>query len=1760
MSSFIERYSNITKGALTYTGNSLGFSLQPYGWSGVGAFIATDPNLSVAGYPTPSTMNWQQNGSWAILNMPVGSTVLYAELVWGGSTINDTTTLTDPTLNTPITFTTSQGTYTIAPDPATAINAAPVNGQVFYTRSQNVTQLVQAAGAGTYQVNGVPAAIEPSGYTAFNITAVGWTLAVAYANNNSPYSELDIYVGNYGISFFTPPVDTTVTGFLTPLTGSFSVRLLISAMQGDPGNEGDTILFGPNTSNLTALSGPNNPVNNFFRGQINNDQGLLDTSGDFGTLNQPPPPLLQGFGGVRTNWDITNVDATAAFVNNQSQANFRIATNFDVFAISTFAFQIQVVSPDIAYTKSAPTQVIAGAPIAYTLSITNNGQITTDNFLALDTAAAGTSINIGSITVSGATGPIINTSTPSQLSVEVGPIAPNQTVVISYAATTTTATPTPILNTADSHFTFTPAPGQTLPVTQLSNTVSTIVISADLSVTKTINPSPVVAGQLATYTVAVHNAGPSDAQNVSLADDVPSGLLNPVYSLDGGTTWLPLTGTINVGTVTAGATTNVLVRGTVSPSVTTPITNEAVVTSPIPDPNPNNNATMLTTPVNTSADVSITGAINPTPAVAGSPATYTFTVKNAGPSVAQNVTVTDPVPASILNPQYSLDNGATWSPWPGSLNLGALPPAGTSTLLIRGTVAPGTTGTITNTAKVATTTPESDPSNNTAIVTAPVNTAADISVTKTASPNPAVPGTSIQYVLAVSNAGPSDAQGVVVADTLSSSIASPQYSLNNGTTWFPWTGSLAIGTVNANTTINVLIKGTLSPIFVGPIDNTATVSSPTLDPNPNNNTATIHTPTSPSADVKVTNTLNTTPVVAGGPIQYTVITSNLGPSTAQNVVLSHAVPASIQNPQYSTDGGVTWQPWTGSLPLGSINPGNNQTILIKGTVSPTATGTLTTTASASSPTPDPNLSNNTAISTAPITTSANLSITKIGSPNPVEAGAPIVYTVTLTNAGPSDALETVVTDTLSSLLLNPQYSLDNGTTWSPWIGTVSTGTVAAKTSKTILIKAIVSSDATGGLKNTATVASTTPNPNPGNTTATTSNLVSNVQVVKTSTRTGVAVGDTVTYLLKVINKGEVTAEQVILSDPLPPEVAYADNLHINGAAASGNITQGITLGNIAPNTTVTVAFDVKVLAVPTDKTIDNQAIAKFSYRKDPTSPAMSGQVTSPVNQITVYNPSLTVTKVSDATAVAVGDTFIYTITAQNSGDIILNKVVVTDALPAGFVVQSIQVDDKTVSGNIQTGLDIGTLNIGQTRTILLTILLTSDAAIKHFDNTVKVIGLAPVDPKQPAEPVEGDATDKPGIDLYDPNLVLVKSADKHYAVVGDIITYTVTATNKGSNTLNNLDLDQVILHDLLPSELVFESGSITLDSVSLPDASILTGVNLGTLLVNQTKTLTFKAQVVSATTLPVNNAVTGEYQYLLPGRQPQTQSSKSNTFQLSIKTADLVVNKSSHSESVNLGDTITYTLIITNAGTLDASNVLVQDHLPAQVTLVPRSVTLNGVTLNGVSLSSGITIPHIAVGETVTITYQVRVTGSNCSSVLVNQASVTFTYHLPDGSKGTKTESNPSASTTVDLQINQFKQMSIESYLAIPTAKPDIEAISSTSATIDILATHVIATPVSKNIEGQQLTGYKAIVKGILHLVIVYTALDADQSVHSAHYSIPFSTFVILPFNYQVGSKLESTGEVEDIYYNAVDTRNFFVNITTLINLKALGCLTCLTC
>ncbi|MGD0086538.1 MAG: DUF11 domain-containing protein, partial [Verrucomicrobiota bacterium] len=264
--------------------------------------------------------------------------------------------------------------------------------------------------------------------------------------------------------------------------------------------------------------------------------------------------------------------------------------------------------------------------------------------------------------------------------------------------------------------------------------------------------------------------------------------------------------------------------------------------------------------------------------------------------------------------------------------------------------------------------------------------------------------------ISVTNFGPSSASGVVVTDSLPATVtfvSATGGGLNNSGI-VSWT----LGTLTNGQTSNVTV--TVTAPASGSLTNVASVSTPTGDPNLTNNiTPPVITTVTPVvlADVAVFKT-GSTNVNAGGSALYTITATNMGPSTASNVVVSDNLPAGVAfqsaSGSYSlTNNVVTWPGMT-------LTAGTSVNFTV--TMTAPASGSFVNIASGTSDTPDPNANNNNGsaassrVSTL-VTPVADLMVLLSGPTNAM-VGDNIFYTLVVTNGGPSTASNIVVNDNL----------------------------------------------------------------------------------------------------------------------------------------------------------------------------------------------------------------------------------------------------------------------------------------------------------------------------------------------------------------------------------------------------------------------------------------------------------------------------------------------------------------------------------------------------------------------------------------------------------------------------------------------------------------------------------------------------------------------------------------------------------------------------
>ncbi len=1132
-----------------------------------------------------------------------------------------------------------------------------------------------------------------------------------------------------------------------------------------------------------------------------------------------------------------------------------------------------LVRGDLNVSKSGPDSVQVGDTFTYVVTTTNNGPDRADSVVVTDTLPAGMtfiSANRGGAHASGVvTWPGVTT------------LASGATQVDSVTVTSTVPGSTQNTAAAQTQFTTDSVPGNNTG----THTVVTTPVS-DLDVLKT-GPPTVLAGDTITYTVRVTNLGPSAATSVVIADTLPAtGTF--VSASNGGTeagglvTWPTVASMTTADTVTYTVTLVAPTAGSLD--------NVAVASSPVSDPTPSNNASSVSTTVTEQADLAI-AKTGPATAMAADTLSYSIQVTNLGPSSASSVVITDTLPAT--GTFVSASSGGTEASgvvtWPTT---GTMTPADTITYTVR-FVAP-TTGSLSNVAAVNSATGDPSFGNNTSTVSTTITEVADLHVVKT---GPAIvdAADTITYAVRVTNLGPSNATGVIITDTLPASgtfvSASDGGTESGGVVTWP-----SVGSMTPADTVTYTVTLVAPP--TGSLVNVAAAIAATSDPNTANNTSSVSTSVTEQADIDVSKT-GPASVDAGDTITYTVQVTNGGPSNASSVSIRDTLPVSgtfvsASNGGSESSGVVTWPTVATMTPTDTVS----YTVTF---VAP-ATGSLTNRATATASTADPNSANNVSTVATSVTEQADLEVLKSG-PAAANAGDTIVYSLRVTNLGPSDAAAVVISDTLPGA--GTFVSATGGGVESA--GVLTWPTLGSMTpADTVTYTVVYVAPATGTLVNIGAAASATADPTAGNNSSsvvTTVAELADLEVVKTGPA-GVDASDTITYSVRVTNLGPSAAAGVIVTDTLPGAGTFV-SASAGGVESAGVVTWP-TITSMTPSDTVT--YTVTVVAPPTGS-LENIAAAT-SATTDPTEGNNRSSITTLVTDIA----DLRVTKTGPTGALS-GDTLLYVVTATNLGPSTASSVVVTDTLPGAAVFV-----DATGGGSHSSGVvtwSLGALTSGMTVVDTVRIRTTTNTTYLNV-----VAGTTATSDSDPSNN-DGSASGARVTTVVPPaasDLMVTKTAPASVNA-GDTITYGVKVRNAGPDAAQS-----VVVTDTLPASGTFVSAS----AGGSRTAGVVTWPTVANLAANDSVQFTVTLVAPPTGTLVNVAAATSATADTVPGGE---RSSVTTTV---VEQADVSVTKTGPA-TANAGDTIEYVITATNLGPSDAVDVVMADTVPTGLTFVSAS-------------------------------------------------------------------------------------------------------------------------------------------------------------------------------------------------------------------------------
>ena len=866
-------------------------------------------------------------------------------------------------------------------------------------------------------------------------------------------------------------------------------------------------------------------------------------------------------------------------------------------------------------------------------------------------------------------------------------------------------------------------------------------------------------------------------------------------------------------------------------------------------------------------------------------------------------------------------------------------------------------------------------------------TVPEINPNKTASIDNPNFGDEITYTVNVTNAGKVNANNVVVHDVLGEGlelISADGGVYDDKTRTITWTVNLNSGeTKSFKVVAKVIGYGNVTnSLVVGNKTSAVDVNVPEIIP-------------SKDANNKAPN--------FGDSIDYTITVNNIGKADAKNVVVVDHLAKGLKYISSSDNGvydaathTVTWV----------IDIAADSSFDLTVTAVAEAYGVLTNIVSVGdkSASVDVNVPEIIPDKTA-----------DIENPN---FGDNVTYTVTVTNGGNADAKAVVVHDVLGKGLkfvsATGEYTFDESTNTVTWIVDVAAG----KTETFNVVATVINY---GNVTNSLVV---------GNKTFSKNVTVPEITPDKTVDNENPNFGDTVTYTVTVKNEGDGNAADVVIVDTLGKGLEYI--------SSTGNYD----------NKTNTITWKVNLASGET-KTFT--VVAKIVGYTDVTNEVTVGNKTAIVN---VDIPEIIPTKDVNNTTPNFGDTVEYTVTVNNNANTAAKQVVIVDTLGKGlkFINASHNGKYDEVTRTITWIVD---LDAGES------VVFSVNATVEAYGNINNTV-------------VVGNKSFTKNITV--PEITPIKKVEITNPNFGEEITYFVSVFNSAV-----VDAKNVVVVDHLDKGLKYVSSS----NNGVYDAA--------------THTVTWIVDIDADSSLDLTVTAVAEAYGVLTNIVSVGDKSAS----ADVTVPEIIPGKSVDVENPNFGDTVTYTVTVTNNGVGDAKQVVVRDTLDKGLKFVKATgkytfdestntvawivdlangesqtfyvtavaeaygVLTNIVSVGDKSASADVTVPEIIPGKSVdvenpnfgdTVTYTVTVTNNG----IVDAKHVVVVDHLDKGLKYVSSSNNgvyDAATHTVtwivDIDADSSLDLTVTAVAEAYGVLTNIVSVGDKSASADVFVPEI---------------------------------------------------------------------------------------------------------
>ena len=1128
----------------------------------------------------------------------------------------------------------------------------------------------------------------------------------------------------------------------------------------------------------------------------------------------------------------------------------------------------------------------------------------------------------------------------------------------------------------------------------------------DLVLTKSDGGATVAPGGTVVYTLAYANTGDQAATGVTITETLPAGTS---FTTTGSTPgWADAGGgqyVFSLGTLAAGGSGTVDFAVTVDalhPAGRDELANSATLADDGtngPDANPGDETGTDTTPLDAAPDLYLTKTDGGATAAPNGTVVYTLTYGNRGSQGATGIVLTEALPAGTTFDAANSTGG--WVDAGGGTftlavaDLGAGEERTADFAVTVDAAHPAGRHDLANTAGVAddgTNGADETPGDGSGSDDTPLDAAPDLSVAVTDGGVTAVAGGSVTYTVDYANAGPQDATGVTLTQTLPAGT-----SYDPSANSFAWVDrgddafgqrrfTLAVGNLDVGDTGQVTFVVTVEdPVAAGreSLSDTVSVADDGLngaEAITANNFADEPTPLSAFPDLFVTVDDGDAVATPGDPHVFTVSYGNTGDQHATGVTLTQTPPPGTTFDPNASDPRWTVQPdGTFTLTLGDLDAGETGGVPFAVLVTdPVAAGreTIETTSAIGDDGtggPDPTPADNVDADDAPLDATPDLAVTIDDGRTVAGTGDTLVYAVSFANAGDQDASGTVLTvtppphTTFDPNASAPAWTAQPDGTFTRLVGEVpADGTGSFDFAVTVdpavpagvdelTATAAVADDGTGGA-----------DPTPAN------NFADDADTLDAAPDLRVTLGDDgvtaepggpVVYTLDYANAGDQTATGVILTQTVPDGATFDPSGSDPRWVAQPDGTFRLTLSDpLAAGESGSVTF--AITADPATDALREELAADATVADDGTNGPDRNPADNADPEATPLDaePDLSVAITDSGATAEPGGPVAYTVSFANGGDQTASVPTLTLAVPEGTAFDPAGSDPRfVVNADGTVSLELDPLNPGDAGTVTFAVTAddpaTAGREVLLTDATIVDAGSPEPDPT-PANNFADEDTPL----LAVPDLVVTLTNPGPPAVPGGPVVYTVDYANDGDQNSSG-----TVLTFTPPPHTTFDPSASDPRWVEQPDGSFSLTL-ADPLPADGTGSLTVAVWVDDAVPAGVAD-LTADASITDDGRggpDPTPANNASSSPVPLTATPDLVVTVDDGRDVLRPGDEVTWTVTVANVGDQGATGVVLTDAFPSS--LLENVAVSGGGTLNPATGEVRWEVGDLPAGEAVTFT------------------------------------------------------------------------------------------------------------------------------------------------------------------------------------------------